>query len=71
MNINQLNKECLGHIESIAWDVNVTDLEKIHAIQGLLYSWGQSVDHKTEQLFGSDQHPIHDDESPYPNMRRI
>ena len=58
MDINELNAECLRHIEAIAWDPNVTDLEKIHSIQGLLYSWGQSIDHKTEQLFGSDQRPL-------------
>jgi hypothetical protein len=71
MRIDNLNKECLAHIEEIAWDPNVSDLEKIHSIQGLLYSWGQSVDHVTEQLFGSDQYPLHDEQSDYPNPRRM
>ena len=51
MDINELNKQCLEHIERIAWDTGVSDLEKIHSIQGLLYSWGQSLDHKTEEMF--------------------
>lgn len=54
MDINELNKQCLEHIESIAWDTGVSDLEKIHNIQGLLYSWGACVDHKTDSLFGDD-----------------
>ena len=65
MDINELNKQCLEHIEEIAWDPGATDLEKIHSIQGLLYSWGQSCDHMTEQLFGDDDAHINS-----PNMRR-
>lgn len=65
MNINELNKSCLDHIESIAWDPNTSDIEKIHSIQGLLYSWGASLDHKTDQMFGDDDAHINS-----PNMRR-
>ena len=48
------DKECLEHIEKIVWDPHTSDIEKTHAVQGLLYTWEQICDHKTEQLFGDD-----------------
>lgn len=57
--------ELLRHIESIAWDHEVTDASKVASIQGLLYQWGANQDHKTEQMFGDDDAHINS-----PNMRR-
>ena len=66
MSINELNKQCLEYIERIAWDPGASDLEKIHSIQGLLYSWGACMDHKTESMFGDDDAHINS-----PNYRRM
>jgi len=69
--MNKEMKELLHHIESVIWDIDETDHSKVASIQSLLYQWGQIQDKKTEDLFGSDQYPIHDDQSPYPNPRRM
>jgi len=37
MNINELSKECLQHIEAIAWDDSADAGMKILSIQSLLY----------------------------------
>jgi hypothetical protein len=65
-----LMKELIDHIDAIAWDENVPETNRLQQIQGMLYQWGQIQDKKTEDMFGSDQYPLHDEESPYPNMRR-
>jgi len=65
-----MTKELLEHIEACAWDPHTSDEEKVLGIQNLLYQWGQILDKRTENVYGSDQHPLHDEESPYPNMRR-
>ena len=31
------DQELLVHIERIVWDVNTSDIEKIHSVQGILY----------------------------------
>ena len=31
------DQELLMHIERIVWDVNTSDIEKIHSVQGILY----------------------------------
>ena len=31
------DQELLVHIERIVWDVNTSDIEKIHLVQGILY----------------------------------
>ena len=60
------DKELLDHIDRVIWD-DVGPDEKVLCIQNLLYQRAQVLDHKTEQMFGSDQRPLDDE----PNMRRI
>ena len=47
-------KDLIIEIERIVWDPNTSDIEKTHAVQGLLYTWEQNQDHLTEQMFGDD-----------------
>lgn len=54
--MNNTYPELLREIESIVWGTE-SDIAKVHAIQGLLYSWDQMQDHKTEQLFDWDSLP--------------
>ena len=64
--MNKTEKDLLVHIEGIAWDPNVSDLEKIHGIQGLLYQWGAMQANKTDEMFGDEEAHINS-----PNFRRI
>ena len=52
--MNRTDRDLIIEIERIMWDPNTSDLEKTHAVQGLLYQWTQMQDHKTEQMFGDD-----------------
>ena len=52
--IEDIMEELLRHIESIVWDNEPTDAQKIQSLQGLLYQWGANQDRKTEDLFGDD-----------------
>ena len=49
-----MENKLLQEIERIVWDPHTTDIEKTHAVQGLLYQWGACMDAKTEDLFGDD-----------------
>ena len=49
-----MENELLNEIDRIVWDPNTSDIEKTHAVQGLLYQWGACQDAKTEQMFGDD-----------------
>jgi hypothetical protein len=59
-------KRLLSEIDKIVWDPHTSDIEKTHAVQGLLYQWGACQDHMTEQMFGDDDAHVSN-----PNMRRI
>ena len=63
--MNNTPEELISHIERIVWDPNTSDIEKTHAVQGLLYTWGAMQDHKTDSLFGDDDAHVNS-----PNMRR-
>lgn len=52
--MNRTDKDLIIEIERIVWDPNTSDIEKTHAVQGLLYQWEQICDYKTEMLFGDD-----------------
>ena len=63
----KMDKETLlMEIEAVAWDPHTSDIEKTHAIQGLLYQWEQMCDHRTERAFGDDDAHVNS-----PNARRI
>ena len=47
-------KDLIIEIERIVWDPNTSDIEKTHAVQGLLYTWEQNCDYKTEMMVGDD-----------------
>lgn len=61
--MNRTDQDLIIEIERIMWDPNTTDIEKTHAVQGLLYQWSQIQDHRTEEMFG-------DDDAHYTRMRR-
>jgi hypothetical protein len=65
---NRMNtvNEVLGHIEEIVWSPHTSDIEKTHAVQGLLYTWGQMQDARSDQMFGDEE--AHVDS---PNFRRM
>ena len=52
--MKKTDKDLILEIEHIVWDPNTSDIEKTHAVQGLLYQWDQIQDHRTEQLWGDD-----------------
>ena len=61
-----MEKELLVEIDRIVWDPNTSDIEKTHAVQGLLYQWTACQDNHTEQMFGDDDAHVNS-----PNFRRI
>jgi len=54
--MNNTYPELLREIEEIVWGTE-SDIAKVHAIQGLLYTWDQMQDNKTDQLFDWDKDP--------------
>jgi len=42
--MNNTAEDVLREIEAIVWDPTTSDLEKTHAVQGLLYAWDQICD---------------------------
>jgi len=55
--MREFENKLLQEIDRIVWD-DVEDSKKIDSLQSLMYQWGQSMDHRTEQLFGSDQRSL-------------
>jgi len=55
--MKEFENKLLQEIDRIVWD-DVEDSKKIDSLQSLMYQWGQSMDHRTEQLFGSDQRSL-------------
>ena len=51
--MNNTYPELVREIEAIIWGTE-SDIAKVHAIQGLLYSWDQVQDNKTQRLFDWD-----------------
>ena len=50
--MNNTHEQLLAEIEAIVWDPNTSDIEKTHAVQGLLYTWGQMMDRRSIDMFG-------------------
>ena len=48
--MNNTYPELLKEIDKIVWGEE-SDIAKVHAIQGLLYTWEQMQDKKTEDMF--------------------
>ena len=48
--MNNTIQEVLREIDSIIWDPETSDIQKVHAIQGLLYSWDQMQDNQSDRL---------------------
>ena len=69
--MNKIKLEALDRICGIAWEDNPDAESLLQQIQSVLYHMEQMLDKRTEDVYGSDQHPLHDEESPYPNMRRV
>ncbi len=63
--------EALARVEGIAWDENPDTKFLLTQIQATLYEMDQMLDRQTEDVYGSDQYPLRDEESPYPNPRRV
>ena len=57
MTMNNSYPEVLAEIEKIVWSTE-SDIAKVHAIQGLLYSWDQMQDKKTEELFPEEGYSV-------------
>ena len=53
MDINELNQECLEHIEKIVWGFDSAE-NKLNALQNLLYQWGANMDQRSIDMFGDD-----------------
>jgi len=47
----------INEIDRIVW-CDDEDSKKINSLQSLMYQWGANMDHRTEQLFGSDQRSL-------------
>ena len=52
--MNRTEKDLIIEIEKLIWDPGTSEIEKTHAVQGLLYSWSQMQDHRTQEMFGDD-----------------
>ena len=52
MEMKNTETQLLAEIEAIVWDPNTSDIEKTHAVQGLLYTWGQMMDRRSLDMFG-------------------
>ena len=52
MEMKNTEAQLLAEIEAIVWDPNTSDIEKTHAVQGLLYTWGQMMDRRSIDMFG-------------------
>lgn len=42
--MNNTPEHVLREIEAIVWDPSTSDIQKTHAVQGLLYTWDQMCD---------------------------
>lgn len=62
--MNTVN-DVLRELERIVWDPHTSDVEKTHAVQGLLYTWGQMQDARSDQMYGDEEAHIDS-----PNARR-
>jgi hypothetical protein len=67
---NRIKLEALDRINHIAWEDHVEAKTVLQRIQAVLYEMEQIIDKQTEASHGSDQYPLHDEQSDYPNMRR-
>ena len=39
--MNNTIQHVIREVDSIVWDPETSDIQKVHAIQGLLYTWDQ------------------------------
>ena len=45
--MNNTPEDVIREVDSIIWDPDTSDLEKVHLVQGLLYQWDQCVENRS------------------------
>ena len=52
--INYTDKDIIAEVEAIVWNPDLTPIERLHRIQGLLYQHEQNMDARSteEEYFG-------------------
>ena len=48
--MNNTLQHVIREVDSIIWDPETSDIQKVHAIQGLLYTWDQMQDNQSDRL---------------------